>query len=462
MNILFIILDNDSYLHYFPLGVAYLATIAKEEGHTVSIYQQDVHHYNNEHLKHYLEDNRFDIIGIGTISGYYPYRKLLEVSEIINNCSKRNKLKYIIGGHMPSADPEYFLKKTGADICVVGEGEETFRKLLMNSCYNLYLIKGIYYQEYGVIHKTEKRELIKDLYTISIPDYNLFPMIYYRLQRFPNIERNEFSASVMTGRGCSFHCTFCYRISEGIRLRSTKSIIEEIKLLKEKYNITYIDFADDLTMYSKERSKELCNAILDSKLHIKWRCEGRLNYASKDILKLMKKSGCVFINYGIESLDNQVLKNIKKGLTKDIIIKGIENTLKVGISPGLNFMWGNIGDTKESLSRSVEFLIKYDDCSQIRTISPMTPYPGSEVFQEAIKRGLLKDTEDFYENKYKNSDLLTVNFTDLDDKSFHQHLYVANWNLLKNYYDKKFGTSAKAFYNLYTGLDKNFRGMRHS
>ena len=76
-------------------------------------------------------------------------------------------------------------------------------------------------------------------------------------------------------------------------------------------------------------------------------CNGRLNYCSEELLQLMKDAGCDFINYGIESMDQKVLNNMKKGLRPEMIVQGVEDTLKVGISPGLNFIFGNRGDNKK-------------------------------------------------------------------------------------------------------------------
>ena len=87
----------------------------------------------------------------------------------------------------------------------------------------------------------------------------------------------------------------------------------------------------------------------------------RLNYADSEVLGVMKRAGCTFINYGIEQFDNEALKAMNKGLTTDQIVRGVEATLAAGISPGLNMIWGNIGDTIESLWKSVDFLLKYDD-----------------------------------------------------------------------------------------------------
>ena len=143
------------------------------------------------------------------------------------------------------------------------------------------------------------------------------------------------------------------------------------------------------------------------------------------------------LNYGIESMDNMVMKNMKKSLTTEQVEKGVKATLDAGISPGLNIIFGNIGDTKESLNKGMEFLLKYSDGAQLRTIRPVTPYPGSPLYYDAIEKGLLKGCEDFYENKHVNSDLVSVNFTDLSDNEFHESLCEVNCKLIDNFFEKK-------------------------
>jgi radical SAM superfamily enzyme YgiQ (UPF0313 family) len=178
----------------------------------------------------------------------------------------------------------------------------------------------------------------------------------------------------------------------------------------------------------------------------------------------MKQAGCVFINYGIESMDQAVLNSMKKGLSPKMIIKGIEDTLDEGISPGFNFIFGYIGDNRETLKKSVEFLLKYDDFSQKRTIRPVTPYPGSPLYHTAIQMGLLnkeKPAEDFYEHKHLNSDLICSNFTEMSDDEFYDCLEWANKKLMKNFYDQqKFNTLEQIEY-LYRTKDVEFRGFRH-
>ena len=107
-------------------------------------------------------------------------------------------------------------------------------------------------------------------------------------------------------------------------------------------------------------------------------------------------------------------------------------------------------------------MLKYDDGAQMRTIRPVTPYPGSPLYYYAIEKGLLKDCEDFYENKHKNSDLLAINFTDMTDKEFHKSLLEANKKLIHNYFNKKKYDVINQAKKLYLDNDTEFRGFRQS
>ncbi len=460
MKILFVVYDNESYIHYFPIGLAYIAAVLKKEGHEITIYSQDKEHYPDEHLTWYLDNNHFDMVGIGVIGGYYQYRKLLKLSEAINR--SKNRPFFVIGGHGPSPEPEYFLNKTGADAVVLGEGEDTMLELVkvIDGRRPLNGILGIAFREGEKIIVNERRPLIKDIDNIPWPAYELFPIEYYRLMREPHSSSTDFLLPMLSGRGCIFECNFCYRMDKGFRPRSTESIVEEIKFLQKKYRITYIEFGDELLMSSVKRTTELCEAFMKNNLKFKWFCSGRLNFAKGDLLSLMKRAGCVFINYGIEAMDDQILKNMRKSLTTEMIIRGIEATLAAGISSGFNIIYGNIGENRDTLNQGVEFLLKYDDGAQRRTIRPVTPYPGSPLYYYAIEKGLLKDCADFYENKHLNSDLLSVNFTDLSDDEFNLALLDANTRLLSNYYEKQLASALEQIKALYLHKKVNFRGFR--
>lgn len=462
MRILLVVYDNDAYIHWFPQGLAYLAAVLENNGHEVDVYSQDLHHYPEEHLTDFLDKNRYDVVGVGVIAGYYQYRKLLKISEAIS--SSRQRPFYVLGGHGPSPEPDFFLRKTQADAVVIGEGEVTILELLeaVADKSSLANILGIAYRDGSQVMVNQRRPLIDDVDSIPFPAFHLFPIHYYRLLRFVHTTSSDFVMPVLSGRGCTFTCTFCYRIDEGFRPRSNESIIEEIRFLKSNYGITYVAFSDELLMSSQERTISLCCDFIKAGLNIRWTCNGRLNYAVPDVLKIMKEAGCVFINYGIEAFDNTVLKNMKKALTTRQIVSGIEATLNIGISPGFNIIFGNIGDTKKTLQKGVDFLLKYDDSAQLRTIRPVTPYPGSPLFDTAVEMGFVKDCEDFYEHKHLNSDLVSINFTHMDDTEFHASLFEANRKLIANYFNKKCVMTIRDAEELYLQGNSDFRGFRHT
>ncbi len=462
MRILLITYDNESLIQWFPQGIAYLTATLLKHGHEVDIYEQDIHHYPEEHLTQTLNNEKYDMVGLSFIGGYYEYRKAIKISNAINE-SKQRPI-YVVGGFGPSPDPKFFLKKLNADIVVMGEGENTVIDLIghIDNKKPLSDVLGIAYRDGDQCFVNQNRPLIEDVDSIPMPAYHKFNIEHYRLIRMPDCSKTDFVMPVLSGRGCTFTCNFCYRMDKGFRGRSNEAIIEEIRYLQKNYRISYIAFSDELLMSSKQRTISLCEDMIKANLNIKWDCNGRLNYATPEILKVMKKAGCVFINYGIESFDDGALKNMNKVLTTKQIIKGIEATLAEGINPGFNIIFGNIGETKEILMKGVDFLLKYDNGSQMRTIRPVTPYPGSPLYYHAIEKGLLKDIEDFYENKHTNSDLLSVNFTDMSDDEFYLALREANQILLDNYQSKKQKAVIEQLDDLYLKKNASFRGFRQT
>jgi radical SAM superfamily enzyme YgiQ (UPF0313 family) len=463
MKILFIVYDNESFLTSFPLGIAYLASALRNKGCEINIYSQDVYHLPEEHLVNHLNNNNYDLIGVGVIGGYFQYRKLLKISQAINSIKNR-RFFYVIGGHGPSPEPEFFLNKTGADVVVMGEGEVVMGNLVeaLGSGGDLSTIKGIAYRSGDKVVINEREKLIEDVDSIPWPAWDLFPMDYYTMMRAPGIRLTERCQMVFTGRGCPFKCNFCYRMDPGFRPRSSENIIEELRILNRDYHVNFFEFLDDLFMISEKRAIEFCEKLIQADLGIRFTCQGRLNFATREVIRTLKRAGCVFINYGIEALDDNVLENMNKKLTVAQIIKGVENTLAEGVHPGLNVIWGNIGDNAETLRKGVDFIIKYTTYVQLRTIRPVTPYPGSPLYYHAIEKGLLDGPEDFYEKKHVNSDLISVNFTQYSENECYQLLYDANNKLINHYLDHQKQSYMEQLRTLYFERDASFRGFRHT
>jgi radical SAM superfamily enzyme YgiQ (UPF0313 family) len=128
MKILFIVYDNDSHITFFPLGTAYLAAACRDAGHDVSIYHQDVYHFDEAHLTNYLRNNDYDVIGVGACGGYYQYRKIKKITCAVKESG--TDAFVVLGGHLVSADPQYFLNAYYCHAISIGEGEETIVELL--------------------------------------------------------------------------------------------------------------------------------------------------------------------------------------------------------------------------------------------------------------------------------------------------------------------------------------------
>lgn len=465
-RVLLIIHDNYQDDNHFPLGPAYIASVLKREGIDVEVYCQDVFHYPNSHLADLLQSDHFDLIGLGFLSARFK-ETVGPLCEVINQHKKDAWL--VLGGHGASAIPEYVLRKTRADVIVIGEAEETIVDLV-NCKVNkgdLANIKGIAYRDGEEVYINERRQPIKDLDSIPFPAWELFPMEKYTTcSVFPGQVESERSISMITTRGCTSRCSFCYRMERGVRRRSMGNIIEEIKTLLSRYGVTYFLIADELTFFNKNRVFEFEEALEKSGLKIKYYCDVRANLIDKEVAESLKRSGCQCVNVGFESMEQKVLDGMHKGTTVEDNFRTAEVCNEVGLMMGLNIIWANPYDTAASLWKLVDFVKKYNAYGEIRTIRPVTPYPGCPLYYDAIKMGLLRGPDDFFE-KFKNSDLITVNYTDMSTEECHRLLFAANTELILDHFIKTKGDMREAknlidaFYGLYFEQDYKFRGARH-
>jgi len=466
-KVLFIVHDVYQEDNDFPIGIGYMAAILKKEGVEVKICCQDIFHYSNEELaERFLKNENYDLIGFGFLAARFK-ETVVGLCETINQYKKDAWL--VLGGHGPSPIPEYVIKKTNADIITIGEAEETIVELLKCKIEkgDLSEIKGIAYKNENRVVINERRKPVMDLDSIPFPEWSLFPMEKYTncLKLF-DADENDRTLGILTSRGCINRCNFCYRMERGIRLRGMDNLIEEIKLLGERYGVNYFPMYDELFNFPKKRILEFKEAIEKNNLKIKYSCNARVDIFDEESAIWLKESGCKLLNFGFESSDQNVLNLMKKNTTVEQNIRALEIARKVGIGMGLNFIWGNKGDTAKSLRGNVDLIKKYNTYDQVRTIRPVTPYPGCDLYYEAVEKGLLSGPEDFF-NKFKNSDLLTVNFTDIPEDEFYKLLFEANKDLITDHYVHTVGNMDEAnrliqsFSDLYFGGKTNFRGARH-
>jgi radical SAM superfamily enzyme YgiQ (UPF0313 family) len=464
-KVLFIIHDLYQEDNHFPLGVAYLAAVLKAKDVDVSVYNQDIYHYSNVDLAKFLKQNSFSLICVGFLAARFK-ETIIGLCDVIN--ANKNDAWLVLGGHGPSPIPEYVLKETLSDVVVIGEGEETIIELLhckLNNG-NLSNIKGIAYRTGNDICINERRKPIIKIDNIPFPEWSVFPMQdYIRLKLFRQLPGDK-SLNIITSRGCINKCNFCYRMENGIRFRSIKNVVNEISTLKERFDINYFLMFDELFAYPKKRVFEFKDELERNELKIKFVCNTRVDVFDEEVAEALKDAGCQFLNFGMESSDQTVLDKMNKNTTVEENIRAAEIAKKVGVGLGLNFIWGNIGDSKESLENNVRLIKKYNTYDQIRTIRPVTPYPGCDLYYEAIRRGLFAGPNDFFD-KFRNSDLITVNFTTMSNKDMYKLLFQANRELILDYYNhttkdmEAANASIKNFYDLYFMDKTEFRGARH-
>jgi len=475
MSVLFIVHDLYQEDNPFPLNIGYLSAVLVKQGFDVEIFNMDILHYTKEDLATVLKLRNFDLIGISFLAARFT-ETILPLCKVINRYKKDAWL--VLGGHGPSPIPKFMLKETGADIICIGEAEETILGLIYAKQFDLKIssMKGIAYFEKLIPYKglskitiNECRKPIKNLDSIPFPQWDLFPMETYSNNiKFPGMERNDKLLPIITSRGCINKCSFCYRMEDGIRFRSMENVVEEMVILNKDYGITYFNICDELFGYPKKRVFEFQDELEKRDLKINYFCAVRVDTVDKEVLQSLKESGCKFINFGFESSSQEVLDLMNKHTTIEQNIEAIELSREMGFeTTGLNFIWGNKGDTEKTLWDNVDLIKKYQAYSQLRTIRPVTPYPGCQLYYDAIAEGKLEGPKDFFD-KFKNSDLITVNFTEYSLEKCYDLLYKANMDLITDY-ALNTPRSIRAqelkliqnFYELYFEGKTNFRGARH-
>ncbi len=466
-KVLFIIHDVYQDDNNLPLGAAYMGSILREAGHDVEAYCMDVFHYTNEQLAEHLDKNDYDIIGLGYMAARYK-ETIVELCKVINKHKKKAWL--VIGGPGPSPIPKYMLKNTGAEIVAVGEAEGTIVELLEAKIggTDLSKVKGIVYKDeegYAVVN--ERMPPIKDLDSIPMPAWDLFPMERYsRCIRPFGFTEDVNSMAILSSRGCVNRCNFCYRMEKGIRFRSIENVMKEIKILYDKYDVRYFKFVDELFTFSRKRVFDFRDAVKKSGMKFFFSCGARVDIFDKELILALKEAGCHFIYFGMESSSQKVLDLMNKNTSAEQNLKVARLCKELGVNAGLNFLWGNKGDDRESLMGNIKIIKEFNNYAQIRTIRPPTPYPGSDLYYDAIQMKLLEGPDDFFES-FKNSDLILCNFLDMELKEAYALLAEANRELIFDHFKNTTGDMAaaerlsQAFHDLYFKKNFKFRGARH-
>jgi len=429
MKILVINVSLRPYLRekLFPVGLGYITTAMKNAGYEFDLLDIDVYRYTDEEVEDYIAKNKYDVVCIGCIvTGY----------KIIKSLSALIKKNYpetmiIVGNSVAMSITETLLTRTKVDIAVIGEGDRTIVDLLEAIVQNKLLntVKGISFIKDSEVYSTPPRMVVKDISTFPLIDFSIFDIDLY-IDNSKNyvgdplpIPREDVRAlPVNIARGCIADCGFCYHVFKGVpyRYRSPESIVDEIKILIEKYSLNYICFWDELTFFSKKQALELVQRIIDENLNFFWtgHCRANLFNDEKDILIIekMKQAGCLGMTYSLESADQEILKAMNKNITVEQFSKQTSLFHQAKLTVWTSLVIGYPQETPQTIEKT------FDCCIQ-NSIYPSTgyllPQPGSQMYDYARKNGFVKNEEDYLMKLGDRQDL-RLNMTSMSDDELTQ------------------------------------------
>jgi radical SAM superfamily enzyme YgiQ (UPF0313 family) len=221
------------------------------------------------------------------------------------------------------------------------------------------------------------------------------------------------------------------------RPRSAENVLDEIAWLIDRYNIRSIYFFDDNFTINRKRAVDICQGIICRGWNLKWACCSHVKNIKKELLDKMKKSGCVAVDFGVESGSNKILENINKKQTKSDIEKAFEMVHQAGILPRAYLMVGSPGEDESTIDETVQLIEQIKPASSLGA-NLLWLLPGTRIYKDAVAKGLV--SEDFW----LNSDDVPFN---LQEHSL-QELESLRRRLMFGIARKKGGTEAMIGYLL--------------
>lgn len=383
-------------------GLGYLASSLMKEGHLVKVI--DLNNNSNNIKKRINNIKNYDIIGLSVKS--FTTQSTYEISKLLG------EKKLICGGPHITLDGYNFLQENhNFNIGVIGEGEQTFVELANGIENNMSLqdIKGILYKDKNEIIVNPRREFISNLDSFPYPNYEVFDSFSGTIADYP----------LVTSRGCPYSCIYCCvgKVSgKKWRFRDPKEVIEELEFAKIKYNSKKFAILDDTFIQNVKRAKKNCELLIDHKIDMSWSCGNgiRADKLDEELVALMKDSGCNQVSLGIESGDDSVFNNIKKGEKLEDIERAISLLNKHKIKVIGFFMIGLPGDDLQKTKSSIEYAKKLELDEALWNL--FVPYPGTEAWQWVNEHAkILRDwKEGFHFGTSLNPVFETIDFSEAE------------------------------------------------
>jgi len=351
---------------------------------------------------------------IVTLSGFECFDEDMDTLKAIKN--EFPEIVVVLFGHYATHFAESTLKQSNVDFIILGEPEMVLHDLLSGiQKQDTTEVNGIAYIKDTKLLIQGASGRIKDPNQLPPPAYDLLPVgsFYYE----PLLARPY--GMIQTMRGCPYQCNYCVK-SYGSKLSqlSVDRIIDEMKTWKMLHGVKSIRFIDDTFTINKRRTIELCKAIIDNQMDVEWACLSRTDNLDEELLTWMKKSGCKRIYFGMESGSQRMLNIYKKNVNTAEALQSLLLCRKVGIETAAFFMAGHPEETESDFLETLAFA-KAAQLS-FASFNPLTPYPGTALFEEV--KELIHFNIYPYTNEWKDKSVY-VKF-DKDKLRFYKGFYL--------------------------------------
>lgn len=369
----------------------------KKSGYKIKIIDQRINTSWKDELREELKYGPL-CVGISSMTGS-QINFALEAARVVRQEVKNELMPIVWGGPHPSILPTETLVSEFVDIVVIGEGDITFLELIraIEDKKGLEGIKGIAYKENGNIKVNPPRELLDVEALVAIP-WELVDVEKYIHPDFYLKKTNRTLDIGQTSRGCPYQCGFCCSATLRKRMWRPMSVKKSLDFITNdvhRFNLDGIWLRDDNFYVDSERTRQICQGMVDAKLKIDWYSSGtRVDTFLKltpDTVKAMKESGAHVLKFGAESGSNRILNLMQKGITIEQTFLSNLKAKEWGIKPAYSFMAGFPGETFEEINMTIEAmnkLMRDNPDAELESICIYTALPGTPMYNLALAHGL--------------------------------------------------------------------------
>ncbi len=367
---------------YPPLGIMYLAAFLKEEGFNISLLD-NTFEINLDKFKSTVREEKPKLVGISSVE--ICRGTALEMCRI----AKESGCKVVMGGCDPVNCRDACFD-SGADWVCDGEGENTLSQLASLVCTKQKLdineIPGLYYRNGETESFTGNRKHVDDLDSLPMPDWRLVPVEKY-LNAWQKAH-GETALAMISSRGCPHGCAWCSRnvFGKTYRRRGVENFVDEIQLLKNKFNPDYLWFADDSFTSSLEWLENFQQELNARNLKIAYECLGRVDEISDHKAEILEKTGCRLIWFGVESGSQRILDAMNKGFQLDDVHQTREIMRDANIPTGFFIMLGYPPEDKNDVLATANLVMETKP--ERVGVSVAYPIAGTQFYNQVIGDGV--------------------------------------------------------------------------